>query len=302
MSVQRAGDVIPEVVGPVLDKRIGDPEKPTEPTNCPECDSGLVRKPGEVALRCPNPQCPAQVTAKLWHFASRRAMEIEGLGDKQISRFLELGFLTDLASIYRLHERRDELVNLDRMGQQSVDNLLAAIEASKTRPLARFLNGLGIRMLGEKTAADLARHFRTLEAFKSATEASLVEVDGIGAPTAAEIVLWLEDPANKSLLDELSDLGVRPEETAGPVGDQFSGQTLVFTGKLERVTREAAEAIVVQLGGKAAGSVSKNTTLVVAGPGAGSKLAKAEQLGIPVIDEATFLASLPEGIAEKAAS
>jgi DNA ligase (NAD+) len=293
--VQRAGDVIPEVVGPVLDKRIGDPPQPTEPLSCPECGTLLIRRDGEVAVRCPNAQCPAQIAAKLIHFASRRAMDIEGLGEKQVLRFLELGLLTDLASVFRLQEHKSQLTSLDRMGEQSVVKLLLAIEASKGVPLARFLNALGIRMVGEKTASDIARSVRTLEAFRSATIESLMAIDGIGEPTAAEIVLWLEDDANQELLNEFAQLGVRPSEAEAPIGDLFAGQTLVFTGKLVGFAREDAEELVMKQGGKAAGSVSKNTTLVVAGPGAGSKLSKAEQLQIPVISEKEFLAMLPEG-------
>jgi len=293
--IQRAGDVIPEVVGPVLEKRFGLVEIPQEPTACPECGAALMRKEGEVALRCPNRACPAQVAAQLMHFASRRAMDIEGLGEKQVLRFLELGYLTDLPSIYRLAGHRDELIGLDRMGEQSVDNLLGAIEESKTRPLARFLNALGIRMVGEKTASDIARDMRTLEAFRDSTIESLMAINGIGEPTAAEIVLWLEDETNLAMLNEFWTLGVRPLEAEAPTGDLFAGQTLVFTGKLERFAREDAEELVVKLGGKSAGSVSKNTTYVVAGPGAGSKLAKAEQLQVPVLTEEQFLALLPEG-------
>lgn len=294
--VQRAGDVIPEVVGPVLDKRQGDLPVPAEPTNCPECATPLIREEGMVALRCPNKACPAQAAAKLIHFASRAAMDIEGLGDKLVARFLELGLLTDLPSIYRLADRREELVGLDRMGEQSVANLLAAIEESKTRPLDRFVFALGIRYVGERTARDLAREFGTLEALRRANYDQLMAVVDIGPRTASEIESWLEDASNQALITALLELGVRPTESEAPVGSLFEGQTWVFTGKLERFSREEAETVVQKLGGKAAGSVSKLTSAVVAGPGAGSKLAKAEQLGVRVMSEEEFLALLPEGL------
>lgn len=292
--IQRAGDVIPEVVGAVLEKRIGDPPRPQPPTVCPECGTELVRTEGYIAIRCPNRQCPAQVSAKLIHFASRLAMDIEGLGEKQIVRFLELGYLSDLPSVYRLHRHRSALVELDRMGEQSVTKLLAAIEDSKTRPLNRFIYALGIRFVGDRTAGDLAREFRTLENLRRADYEQLLAVPDIGPRTASEIQEWFEEPENQALLDGLLAEGVAPVEGEAPVGDLFAGQTLVFTGKLEHMAREAAEALVIKLGGKASGSVSKLTTTVVAGPGAGSKLAKAEQLGIPVISEQEFLEMLPE--------
>jgi DNA ligase (NAD+) len=222
-------------------------------------------------------------------------MDIEGLGEKQIARFLELGYLTDVPSIYRLHERRADLVELDRMGEQSVDNLLRAIEASKTRPLDRFVYALGIRYVGDRTAGDLARAFRTLDALRHADYEALLAVPDIGPRSAAEIQEWFEEDETRKLLDELLRLGVSPVEAEAPTGDLFAGRTLVFTGKLEHMTREEAEAVVMRLGGKAAGSVSKATSLVVAGPGAGSKLAKAEQLGVPVVTEEEFLAMLPSG-------
>lgn len=295
--VQRAGDVIPEVVGPVLDRREGDPPRPAQPTECPECGTALVRTEGEVALRCPNRACPAQIQAKLEHFVSRGAMNIEGLGGKQIARLLELGFLSDQPSIYDLPSRGSELAELDRMGEASVANLAAAIEQSKDRPLDRFLFALGIRYVGDRTARDLAREFRSLEGFRRANYESLVAVPDIGPRTASEIETWLEEPENQALIDRLLAAGVSPVEATAPAGDLFAGKTVVFTGKLERLERAAAEDIVQRLGGKAAGSVSAKTSLVVAGPGAGSKLAKAAQLGIDVIDEQAFLAMLPPGFA-----
>ena len=293
--VQRAGDVIPEVVGPVLDKRSGDLNVISEPSECPECGTPVFRKVGEVALRCPNRSCPAQIAAKLRHFVGRKMMDIDGLGEKLIDRFLETGMITDLPSIYRLRERREELIGFDRLGELSIDNLLASIEESKTRTLARFLFALGIPSVGEKGGRDISRELRTLDAIRTADYATLMEIPNIGPHTAGEVQEWFEDPDNHRMVDELIELGVAPIEGEEPVSDLFAGQTIVFTGKLERFTREAAEAFVAKMGGKSAGSVSKNTSLVVAGPGAGSKLQKADQLGVKVATEEEFLALLPEG-------
>jgi DNA ligase (NAD+) len=295
--VQRAGDVIPEVVGPVLEKRTEELLAPEEPTVCPVCGTALVRREGEVALKCPNRQCAAQIAAKLQHFVGRRMMGIDGLGEKLIERFLELGFLTDLPSLYRLADRRAELIELDRLGEQSVDNLLGQIEASKTRPLGRFLFAVGVPELGEKGSADLARELGTLEAVRAATYETLVELPNIGPRTAGEIVEWFEEDENRRMLDEMLALGVAPTPVAlKPLTGPFVGQTWVFTGRLERFSREAAEALIIEGGGKASGSVSKATSFVVAGPGAGSKLSKAEALGVPVLTEEEFLERLPDGL------
>lgn len=292
--VQRAGDVIPEVVGPVLDKRPSDAPLFPRPSHCPECQSELVQE--AIFLRCPNKKgCPAQIQNRLEHFVSRGAMDIEGLGGKQIERFIELGYLSDLPGIFRLKDRREELVGLDRMGEQSVTNLLAAIEEAKSRPLNRLIYGLGIRFVGDRTAGDLAREFGSLEAFRRASYDEILAVPDIGPRIASELEEWLEDEENQRVIDDLLTVGVSPIEAEKPVSDLFAGQTFVFTGKLEQFSREDAEALVQKMGGKAAGSVSKNTTAVVAGPGAGSKLAKAEQLGVTVMSEEEFLALLPEG-------
>lgn len=300
--VQRAGDVIPEVVGPVLEKRPADSQPPVQPIRCPVCETELVRTEGYIALRCPNRKgCPAQIASKIVHFVGRKAMDIDGLGEKQIVRYLnepaERPLLTDVPSIYALHSRKDELLSLDRMGEQSTQNLIDAIEASKSRPLARFVYALGIPLVGERTAADLAREFRTLQAIRDASAEQLDDIQDIGTRTAEEIHDWFREEENSDLIDSLIQMGVNPVEGEAPKGDQFAGYTFVFTGKLEQFTREQAEAWVMDLGGKAAGSVSKNTTLVVAGPGAGSKLAKAEQLGVQVLSEDEFVAMLPEGTA-----
>lgn len=294
--VQRAGDVIPEVVGPDLSRRSDDAVPIVPPTNCPECGTALMKRPGEIILRCPNRSCPAQISAKLRHFAGRGAMDIEGLGEKQIDRFLELGLLTDLPSIYELHRHREKLQSLERLGETSIGNLLQAIEASKFRPLDKFIHGLGIRFVGDKGARDLAKHFRSMEALRNADYAAFLEVPDVGPRTASELQEYFESPENLEQLDRFQELGVSPIEPEPPKGNFFEGQTWVFTGKLEKFTREAAEELIEKYGGKAAGSVSKNTTYVVAGPGAGSKLAKAAELGVSVLDEDQFLIILPEEV------
>jgi DNA ligase (NAD+) len=236
------------------------------------------------------------LAARLRHFVSRNAMDIEGLGEKLIERFLSEGFLRDLPSIYRLHEHREAMIGMEKLGEQSVANLLAAIEASKTQSLDRLLFGLGIRYVGERSAKDLARAFGSLAEFRRATYDRLVNLPDVGPRTASEIEGWLEDESNQALLDELLACGVSPTETGGPTSDLFAGQTVVFTGKLEAFSREAAEDFVLRNGGKPSGSVSKNTTYVVAGLGAGSKLAKAEQLGVRVLTEQEFLEMLPDDV------
>jgi DNA ligase (NAD+) len=287
--VQRAGDVIPEVVGPVLDRREGDLPRPETPTHCPECGTALTRKAGEVVMRCPNKSCPAQVAAKIRHFVGRKAMDIEGLGEKLIDRFLETGLLTDIAGFYRLRDRRADLIDMERLGAQSIDNLLANIEESKHRPLSRLLFGLGIRGVGDKGAQEIVQDLRNLETIRQADYATLMAVPNVGPATASEIQEWFEDADNQRLVDELLSLGVQPAEAEAPVSDRSAGQVFVFTGKLEKFTREDAEEMVAKLGGKSAGSVSKNTAYVVAGPGAGSKLDKARQLGVAVLTEDEFL-------------
>lgn len=294
--VQRAGDVIPEVIGPVLDKRPASAVSPSMPSLCPECGTQLVQSVGFVALKCPNNDCPAQLSAKLIHFASRNAMDIEGLGEKQVTRLLELGLLSDAASIYSLANRRNEMLALDRMGEQSVANLLASIEATKRRPLDRFIFALGIKLIGARTARDLAREFGSLDRLKAADYDRLLQIKDVGPTAAAEISEWFEEEENQALLQRLQSAGVEPTEVEAPAEGPFSGKTLVFTGKLERFDRTKAEKLVESLGGKTASSVSKAVTLVIAGPGAGSKLAKATELGIEITDESGFLAMLPEGV------
>ncbi len=288
--IQRAGDVIPEVVSPIPSKKHSTLPIPAAPKSCPVCTFELVQKAGEVALRCPNRKCPAQIAERIVHFVSRTAMDIEGLGEKQVLRFLDLGFLKDVSDIYLLHLRKQELIELDRMGEQSVNNLLQAIEESRRRPINRFLFSLGIRHVGETGAFNLATHFQTIENFLEAKFEDLIQIEDVGPNTAGEIIEFLQDEESRNVLNRLLE-HIKPDPLQVEKSDGiFAGQTVVITGKLEKMTRDEAEELIRKQGGKAAGSVSQKTNLVVAGPGAGSKLAQAEKLGIKVINEDDFLA------------
>lgn len=298
VTIQRAGDVIPEVVGPVFDGGHSKREVPQAPRRCPVCNTKLVKKASEVALRCPNKVCPAQTAERIVHFVSRSAMDVDGFGEKLVLRLLELDFISDVSDIYQLSERKQDLVKLERMGEQSVSNLLSAIAESKSRPLNRFLYALSIPHVGETMAFLLAQHFKTLSRVREATYEELLNVPDVGPNTAAEIVEFFQDEENQRLIDDLLSLGVEPQSMEAPAAaneSEFAGRTIVFTGKLERLTREEAEELVRKLGGTAAGTVSKNTDLVVAGPGAGSKEQKAIELGIKRITEEEFLKMLPKG-------
>jgi DNA ligase (NAD+) len=292
--IQRAGEVIPEVVSVIVAHR---PESSVQyfiPPHCPSCGTELVRPDGEAVIRCPNvAECPAQLQTRLEHFVSRLAFNIDGLGGERLAQMIDAGLVKSAADIFRI--RPDDLLGLDRMGTKLVENLVSGIDASRTVTLSRFIYALGIRHIGERAAEILANHFGTLSALRVATNDVLVKVHEIGLSTAESITEWLG--AHQETIDDILSAGVIVEDAAVPVSrDILAGQIFVFTGALERLTRESAEALVRSLGGTATGSVSKKTTCLVAGPGAGSKLAKAESLGIQVIDEAAFIASLPDDV------
>ncbi|MFN7017836.1 MAG: NAD-dependent DNA ligase LigA [Fimbriimonadales bacterium] len=289
--IQRAGEVIPEVVSVLTDARDGD-EIPIEPpTLCPACGARVERAEDEAALRCINLACPAQIVERIRHFTSRNAMNIEGVGDKWVQRLFELGYIKDPADLYSLHQHRDALVQLERSGEKLVSNLLNAIEKSKQNPLERLIFALGIRHVGEHAARLLAEHFGSLDALMNAREEQIRQIHGIGPETAREVVEFFARSENRAVIEKLRRAGVRMEaERKERKATPFAGMTFVFTGELQSYTREQAEALVRELGGRATSSVSKAATYVVAGPGAGSKLQKAQELGIPVLDEAQFLA------------
>ncbi|MGG1678987.1 NAD-dependent DNA ligase LigA [Neobacillus sp. NRS-1170] len=294
--VKKAGDIIPEVVNVLADQRTGEERDFQMPTHCPECESDLVRLEGEVALRCINPKCPAQIREGLIHFVSRDAMNIDGLGEKVISQLFAEKLISDVADIYKL--TRDQLLALERMGEKSVSNLLKAIEASKSNSLEKLLFGLGIRHVGAKAAKTLAISFGTMNVLASATKDELIAINEIGDKMADSIVAFFEQEEAGELIQGLITAGVNMEyKGAKPVSAEesdsiFAGKTVVLTGKLEQLSRNEAKEKIEALGGNVAGSVSKKTHLVIAGEDAGSKLAKAQELGIEVWDEEKLLVEL----------
>src|SRR6266404_2783066 len=285
--LRRAGDVIPEIVRVIPESRPPD-SKPWEmPRQCPACGTPVVREEGEAITRCPNPTCPAKTVSRLRHFASRLAMDIEGLGIETSTQLTETGLVKTPADLYRL--TYDQLVNLERFADLSARNLLAAIEASKTRPLRHVIYALGIRMVGEATAVALARRFGSLEALMDASVEQLQSVRDVGPEVARQIHDFLALPEQREVIRQPLAAGVRPEPeqavaTAGP----FAGKTVVLTGTLKQYSREGAKAEIERRGGRVSGSVSRKTDLVVAGEDAGSKLQKAQELGVRVVDEDGF--------------
>ncbi|MED4882694.1 NAD-dependent DNA ligase LigA [Bacillus smithii] len=294
--IKKAGDIIPEVVRPIKERRKGEEKEFHMPGHCPECGSELVRLDGEVALRCINPKCPAQIREGLIHFVSRNAMNIEGLGEKVIAQLYREKLVDDVADIYQL--TKDQLLQLDRMGEKSVSNLLKAIEDSKENSLERLLFGLGIRHVGAKAAKTLAVHFETLDRLMKADVEELTAIPEVGEKMADAVVTYFHQPEVLELIQELKEAGVNMEyKGPKPVSrDQsssyFAGKTIVLTGKLEALTRNEAKEKIEALGGKVSGSVSKKTDLVIAGADAGSKLAKAREFDIEIWDEEKLLEEL----------
>jgi DNA ligase (NAD+) len=305
--VRRAGDVIPEVVSVVLpepstgsaDAAESNPARGmafSMPAHCPVCGSTAVREEGEADYRCTGGLfCSAQRKQAILHFAQRRAVEVEGLGDKLVDQLVESGIIHTLPDLYRLG--LTALANLDRMADKSAQNLLQALQKSRQTTLPRFLYGLGIRHVGEATAKEMARHFGNLDAIMDATEAQLLEVADVGPIVAKSLRTFFDQPHNREVVAQLRACGVSwPEgEPAPRTPTPLSGQTFVLTGTLPTLDREAAKALIEAAGGKVAGSVSKKTSFVVAGAEAGSKLDRAHELGVPVLDEAALQALL-EGV------
>jgi len=289
--VRRAGDVIPQVVSVVTDKRPANSRPVVFPQRCPVCDSVIEREEDEATLRCMGGLvCAAQQKAAVRHYVSRRAMDIDGLGSKLVDQLVDEGLVVNVASLYALEP--EQLLALERMGQKSVDNLLTSIERSKETSLPRFIFSLGIREVGEATALSLARHFGSWEQLAKASEEQLLEVEDVGPVVADHLLQFFASSTSMEVVAALRDAGVhwpnlevRPADTL-----PLAGQTWVVTGKLESLGRNEAKAHLQNLGAKVAGSVSARTHCVVAGPGAGSKLSKAEELGVEVIDEQAFLA------------
>jgi DNA ligase (NAD+) len=294
--VRRAGDVIPEVVSVVIERRSKSVKKIRLPKKCPICGSDVVREETDAVARCSGElYCPAQRKETIRHFASRRALDIEGLGDKLVEQLVDAGLIQHVADVYHLN--RDQLAGLERMGEKSADNLLQALQKSKTTTLARFIYALGIREVGEATAAALARHFGGLDAVLEADAEQLQQVPDVGPVVAQHIVAFFQQAHNRQVIGKLRKAGVHwPEHMPKHAGPQpLAGKTYVLTGTLAGMTRDAAKAKLEELGAKVAGSVSKNTSAVVAGENPGSKLDKAQELGVPVLDEAQLLRLLQDG-------
>ena len=296
--VRRAGDVIPEVVGPVLANRPPRTRRWKFPAECPACGEPLVRLEGEANRYCVNVDCPAQREQRLVHWAGRGSMDIEGLGEERVHQFVEAGLIEDAADIYDLTV--DQLVPLERIGARSAQLLVDGIEGSKQRPLWRALVGLGINHVGPTAAQALARSFADLDAIVAATPEELTEIDGVGPIIAQSLAKWFTIDRNRRLVTRLRAAGVNlvgdPDAaTAALVDDAFAGMTFVLTGSLERHTRDEAAAQIAAHGGKVTNSVSKKTSYVVVGESPGSKLAKAEQLGVTILDEDAFEALVADG-------
>ena len=289
VRVRKAGEIIPEVVDVDLSRRDINNKKFVMPSFCPACGNLLVKKDQEAEHYCVNPECGGRILEGIIHFASRQAMDIDGLGDKQIELFYELGYLKDIADIYKLPDYKDEIINLERFGEKKVGNLFNSIEESKNQSLDRFIFGLGIRFVGSKASKNLAKYFGSLANLMKATYDELLLIDDIGDVMAKSIVTYFQDKKHLDLINRLLSYGVKPINKIEESLRLFEGRTIVLTGTLEKMSRDEGNDLIERLGGKAASSVSKKTSFVVAGPGAGSKLAKAKELNIPVYNEDEFI-------------
>jgi DNA ligase (NAD+) len=292
--VEKGGDIIPKVVEVLIDKRPPGAKEIVPPTECPVCGQPLHEFEGEVAIRCINQGCPAIVLQSITHFGSRKAMDIEGLGEKTVEALLAAGLVTDYASIYALTV--EPVAALDRMGEISAKNLIGQIEKSKTAELSRLIFALGIRMVGERAAKLLAERFQSVDALMNATTEQLVEVPEIGPKVAEAITFHFSVPANRERIERMQQLGVAPTHIATATGDRLAGKTVVVTGTLVRFSRDDIHKLIEREGGKPSSSVSSKTSYLVAGESAGSKLEKAKSLGVPVLSEDEFLALVNEGV------
>ena len=291
--VRRAGDVIPEIVKVITSRRSGEEKAFDFPTACPVCGSPVRREEGEAVARCTGVACPAKGQANLRHFATRPAMDIDGLGDKLCAQLVAMGLVKTFADIYRLD--LDKLLQVERMGEKSAQNLLEAIERSKSTTLRRLIYALGIRHVGEATAKALAEHFREIRKLYHASVEELTAVKDVGPEMAQEIHAYFQDPGKREVIEELLALGVQPSPPEEVTGGAFAGKSVVLTGTLATMTREHAKEEIERRGGKVSGSVSRKTDLLVAGEDAGSKLTKARELGVRVVDEPAFAELLRGG-------
>ena len=294
VTVERAGDVIPQVVGPVLAERTGDEQVFQMPERCPECDTPVVKTEDDAMHRCPNPSCPAQFFELLKHFVGKGAADIDGLGERWCRILIEQGMVRDVADLYRLE--KDRLLELERMGDKLATRIMDNIEASKNRPLPRLLFAMGITHVGSEVADLLSQNFIGVEELSKATEEDLTEIEGIGPKIAESIIAWFQEPENQRVIEKLRASGVRLEQDELPAAANvasgtapFAGLTFVVTGTLSALSRSDAEGRIKGLGGKVTSSVTKKTSYVVVGESPGSKAAKAEQLGTPILDEYDFV-------------
>ncbi len=285
--VQRAGDVIPEVVKVIESARTGEERAFVMPGRCPACGTEVERGDGEVVLRCPNLACPAQVRESLNHFVSRYAMDIEGLGEKQVGKLIEKGLIRDAADLYRL--RKEDLLTLEKVKEKSAGNLMRAIEKSKKTTFPRFIYALGIRHVGEHVAEVLADHFQDLESLQAASETELTAIDEIGPQIAESVVSYFADESNRHYIRKLLEAGIYWEALTPSRGPLLSGKTFVLTGTLNAMTRSEAKALITRNGGRVASSVSGSTDYLVAGDSPGSKLERARELSIQVLNEGEFV-------------
>jgi DNA ligase (NAD+) len=284
VQVERGGDVIPKIVSVVEDKDHPRGHKSFEmPERCPVCGGHVIRTEGEADHRCVNANCPAKLRETIRHFASRGVMNIEGMGDALVAQLTDRGLLKNVADIYRI--TKQDLLTLERMGDKSAQNVLDEIENSKKLPLQRVIFGLGIRFVGERTAEFLAEHFGSMDALMQATQEELQEVNEVGPRIAASIVEFFQEPRNRDLVKQLRDAGLTFTGAKKERGTKLAGKTFVLTGALPNYSREQAKKMIEDAGGRVSGSVSKKTDYVVAGADAGSKLDKAKELGLRVIDE-----------------
>ena len=288
--VRKAGEIIPEVVRVLKDKRPDGTQPYRLPDRCPVCGVPVYRAEGESATRCTGAECPAQLLRNLTHFTSREAMDIDGVGPALLEQLVNAGLVRKASDLYSLDVQT--LAQLDRMGLKSAQNAVAAIDRSKQNDLSKLLCALGIRQIGTKAARVLAQRFGSMDALMNATVEELTAVDDIGEITAQFLQRWFADGQSRDLIESLKNAGVNMTSTEAPQDLRFAGKTFVLTGSLTRFTRDEAEALIADHGGKAAGSVSKKTSYVVAGEAAGSKLRKAQELGVPVLTEDEFLALL----------
>ena len=293
--IEKAGEIIPQVAKVLVEERTGEERPFRMPGVCPVCSTPVERREGEVAVRCPNPACPGRNRASILYFASRGCMDIEGLGEAVVDQLLEAKLIADAADLYKL--KAEDIAALERQGEKSAENLMNALEKSKSRDLSRLVAAVHVPLVGARAAELLSEHFRGLDKLMAASAEAIQEIEGLGPVIAESVVAFFADEGNRELLARLAAAGLNTRSLAAPraAGGALEGKTVVVTGTLEGLTREEAKALVKEHGGKATGSVSKKTDLVLAGANPGSKLAKAEKLGVRVVDLAEFMRMLGRG-------